>query len=79
MTAAALILLTFGQAPEPQWIGQFTISTGSVVLARNGQQLAAGTRAGILPGDTLSTGADGAPSRIGARPVSRSCRYGMPH
>jgi hypothetical protein len=60
MTVAALILLTLGQPPEPQWIGQFTISTGSVVLTRDGQQLAAGSRAGILPGDTLSTGPDGA-------------------
>lgn len=60
MLITAIILLSLAQPPAEQWTGQLTISTGTVVLERNGQQLAAGTRAGVLPGDRLRTGANGA-------------------
>src|SRR5262245_26042057 len=59
MIAAALALLCITQ-PAPDWTGQFTITTGSVVIERNGQQMAAGPRAGLLPGDRILTGPDGA-------------------
>jgi hypothetical protein len=59
-----LILLSFAQVPTQEWRGQITVSIGAVVLARGGQELAAGGRAGLLPGDRLRTGSDGAAALI---------------